>query len=342
MLQNTWELQVIRVAILGAGNIVQNRHLPAWKTQSDATVESIVDTRAELAKQVSHEYGIPKWTTDYREVLLDDSIDTVDLCLPHHLHASIGRECLEAGKHLLIEKPIALDLESARKLIKTAETNGRLLMVAENWRYAAVTVEALQVLRSGEIGSPLLLKAAMEFNFQPRQSNDQNWRLQHQNAGGGVLLDSGIHTISVSRLFMGEIMEVSAFRGRQTWPELAPSEDTLAMIARFDNESVGVLDFTWRGHRFEACWAFEVLGSEGTLSFDVFSGRLTVERQGDRVERLQSKSSGFPEEIRYFLDCLQDDTLPRTTGLEEARTLAAVLAAYRSVESGSAETVETV
>lgn len=330
-----------RVAILGAGGIVQSRHLPAWKEQPDAEVSVIVDTRADIAGQVALEHGIARSETDYRTVLNDDTIDIVDLCLPHHLHAEIGLHCMQAGKHLLMEKPIALDLESARELIRTSEAQGKLLMVAENWRYVPVTVEANRLLQAGEIGTPHLLKAAMEFNNK-LESGQTNWRLQRQQAGGGVLIDSGIHTMSVARMLFGEIQQVAAFRGRQTWPELAPSEDTLAMIIQFADESVGTLDFTWRGRRQRPQWSFEVLGSEATLIFDVYSGAMAIERDGEREDRPQPSSYGFMEEIRHFLDCLQSGRHTPTTGYEEARTLAAVIAAYRSAESRRAESVEEI
>ncbi len=82
---------MLRVAMLGAGSIVRHRHLPAWKAQPDAEIVALVDVREEAAEQVAREHGIPRWTTDYREVLANDDIDAIDVCLPHHLHAPIGR-----------------------------------------------------------------------------------------------------------------------------------------------------------------------------------------------------------------------------------------------------------
>ncbi|MBA3414078.1 MAG: Gfo/Idh/MocA family oxidoreductase, partial [Chloroflexia bacterium] len=218
-----------RIAILGAGSIVQNAHLPAWRQHADAEVACLVDVRAEVAERVARDHGIPAWSADYRAVLADPTIEAIDLCLPHHLHAPVALECLLAGKHLLIEKPIALDLPSALAVVAAAEEAGRLLMVAENWRYAPATVEAERLIRDGAIGAPFLLKAAMEFYLRPAAAGD-NWRLRQDHAGGGVLLDSGIHTMSVARLLMGEMVEVAAVRGKQLWSELAPSEDTLALL----------------------------------------------------------------------------------------------------------------
>ena len=332
---------MVRIAILGAGSIVQNAHLPAWQAQPDAEVVAIVDIRPDVAERVAREHGIPRWATDYHEVLADPAVDVVDLCLPHHLHAPVAIDCLRAGKHLLIEKPIALDLDSARQMARAADEHGRVLMVGENWRYAPATVEAERLIRGGAVGTPFLLKAAMEFDFRP-QEEQGNWRLQRDQAGGGVLLDSGIHTMAVARAVMGEMTEVTAFRGKQVWPELAPSEDTLGLLARFADGSIGVLDFTWRAQREHYYFAFEVLGTEATVSFDIGTGELALTRDGQREERPQPRSSGFQEEIRHLLDCLRDGTRPRTAGLEEARTLAAILAAYRSVESRRTEPVEAV
>lgn len=330
---------MLNVAVIGAGNIARAAHLPAWRAQPDARVTLLVDTRREIAEALGREFEIPRVATAYQEALSDPAIDAVDICLPHHLHQEVALAALAAGKHVLKEKPVALDLAAARDLIAAARTAPGMFMLAENWRYMPVVIAAADLIRSGAPGRPFMLKAAMEFyaHFEP-----DAWRLRRAEAGGGVLLDSGIHTVAVARMLMGEVAAVSALRGPQVWQDLAPSEDTLGMLARFASGALGLLDFSWRARWPQSRFSFEVFTTESHLSLDLKAGTLAITRGSEREERAYPPSSGFAEEVRHFLDCLRDGGRPLTTALEETRSLAVVLAAYRSVESGRVERPEPI
>ncbi|MCL4545406.1 MAG: Gfo/Idh/MocA family oxidoreductase [Chloroflexi bacterium] len=321
---------MLNVALIGAGGIARGAHLPAWRVQPDAEVTLLVDVRLDAAQKLAQEFGIPRVSADVQSAFEDPSIDVVDLCLPHNLHVPMALAALRAGKHVLLEKPIAVNLPSARQIIAASQEAHSIFMQAENWRYQPVSVAAADLLRSGVLGDPFMLKVSMEFYFR---SKEGSWRMQREVSGGGVLIDSGIHAVSVARMLMGEIREVIAARGRQIWDELAPSEDTIAILTHFAGGSIGIIDFSWSTHHERSYFGFEVFGTDGSLSFDLASGGLTIIRDGRREERQVPWSSGFTEEIRHFLDCIRDGRQPKTTAVEEARTLAAVLAAYQSVDT---------
>jgi predicted dehydrogenase len=325
----------VTVAVIGAGNIARRAHLPAWNAQDIARVAMVVDARRDAAEAVAAEFGIPRTGSDVREALDDPTIDAVDICLPHHLHATVALSALAAGKHVLLEKPLAIDVPSARQVVaaaRIAAARGTVFMAAENWRYAPVAVEAADVLRSGALGEPFLLRSSLEMQLALAEDA---WRARRDLSGGGVLIDSGIHAVSVARLLMGEVAGVVALRGKQLLPALAPSEDTIALLTRFADDSCGVLDFTWCSPRRQACYAFEVFATEGSLRFDIVTGSLMVSRGQEHEPRTLVRSNGVCEEIRHFAECVRDGRQPRTTADVEAGSLAVVLAAYASLETAT-------
>lgn len=328
----------MNVAVIGAGGIARAAHLPAWKALESARVARVamvVDLRRDAADAVAAEFGIPRAASDVRDALDDPTIDAVDICLPHHLHATMALAALAAGKHVLLEKPLAIDAPSARQVVAAADraaARGTIFMAAENWRYAPVAVESAEIVRSGALGEPVLLRSSLEMRLTLAEGA---WRTRRDLSGGGVLLDSGIHAVSVARLLMGEVVGVVAMRGKQLLPALAPAEDTIALLARFADGSCGVLDFSWRSPRRPSRYAFEVIATEGSLKFDVVTGSVEVSRGRGDERRSLDRSNGVREEIRHFAECVRDGRQPRTTARVEAGSLAVVLAAYASLETGA-------
>ncbi len=176
----------LTVAIIGAGWIACGRHVPAWRCIPATELRFIVDTDADVARRRAAELGLE--VASYSHVLNDPTIDVVDICVPHDLHAPMALEAIAAGKHVLLEKPLATDMVEAQKLVHAAEHARTVVMIAENWQHAPVATAAEELIRSGAIGEPFLFSGKNLCYFDDGVSP---WRLEESKSGGGVLIDAG-------------------------------------------------------------------------------------------------------------------------------------------------------
>jgi len=319
-----------KVALIGAGNIAQ-AHWAGWQQQTEVRLDFVVDVDSERAQKRAAEWGASQWATDYHQALADDSIIAVDICLPHYLHAPVALDCLQAGKHVLVEKPVATTLSDAERMIAVARDTNLCLMVAENWRFAPVVVRAQEIVFAGGIGQPLMIKGSLEF-AAPAQvfAGKDNWHTSLQKSGGGILIDSGVHLISVLRMLMGEIESIKILQGKHLMPGLAPLEDTVAGISLFESGAIGVFDMSWVVPRPDYLFRFEVIGTKGLIDFNLGDGRLYLTQNQERRLIFEQTGFGFEQEIEHFVTCILTGKQPMTTAEDETKTLAAVLAAYQN------------
>lgn len=323
------------IAIIGAGTI-SAFHAEAWSAVDGARLAAVVDVRGEQAWARAEAWGVGRWETDYRAVLDDPAITACDVCVPHHLHAAVVTDCLHAGKHVLCEKPLALDLDEARVMVEAAQEGGRVLMVAENWYFIPTVERALGVCQSGRIGAAYSIRAHLETpgTRASADGEDRGWRDDPARAGGGILLDAGHHTLAVARLFAGEAERVWGVEGRQHRKEATGVEDTFAMMVQFVDGVTGLFHFAEASGRTQCCFDFVVLGTEGTLSFDLCTQVVTVESNGQVETFKEAPGDGMAEEAAHFIACIERGCASRSSGEDQARTLALVLAAYASAAGG--------
>lgn len=326
-----------QIAIIGAGTI-SAFHADAWKAVDGARLAAVVDVRADQARSRAEAWNVGRWETDYRAVLDDPSITACDVCVPHHLHAAIVQDCLRAGKHVLCEKPLALDLDEARAMVAAAREAENVLMLAENWYYIPTVERALEIYRAGRIGTAYSLRANLETPGRregvDEAARDRGWRDDPERAGGGILLDAGHHTLAVARRFMGEADAVCALEGRQHRKSTTGVEDTLAAMVRFEDGATGLLHFAEASGRTNCCFDFVLLGTKGVLSFDLCTQIVTVETGAETETFEEAPEDGMVVQAAHFIDCIETGCTSRSSGEDQVRTLALVLAAYASAADG--------
>lgn len=325
------------VGLVGCG-YMSIWHINGWNAAPNANILATADLEEARAKERATRVK-GDWYTDYKQLFDRDDIQAMSVCLPHDIRADIVCDILEHGRHVLMEKPAAPSMEEARRMQEAADRAGKILMVAENWRYNPVTIEARKIIESGEIGEPFQAYAHLEFmeSFQPHQLE---WHSNKQRSGGGVLIDSGVHMVSVLRMLMGEFQSVSAIAGKQVWDELAPCEDNLGMSFLFKSGATGVASLAWRGKRKNFHSPFTIMGTEGILEFN-FQGGInpthTIEltfgnEKRKSVEVKSSESMGIQEQTRAFLECIESGEQPETSLREEMKSVLVAKAAYESIE----------
>src|SRR5690625_4054788 len=139
----------LKVGVIGCGSIAKFRHLPEYAANKDVEIVAVCDIVKERAEDAAETYDAKAYT-DYKELIADDAIDVISVCLPNNLHAPVSIDSLNAGKHVLCEKPMATSREEAEQMIEAAEKNGKKLMIAHNQRFVSSHEKAKAMIESGE------------------------------------------------------------------------------------------------------------------------------------------------------------------------------------------------
>ena len=206
-----------KVAVIGAGGIGQD-HVASFKLHPAAQVIAIADVSPERGRETAERFGIPEVFTDYRKVLARTDIDVVSIGVPNYLHARVALDALHAGKHVMLDKPMATNARDGAKL--EAEAKARLLfMVGQNFRFNADTQTARQVVGSGELGE--IYHAKTSWSRRAGIPRIGSWFTQKRYAGGGCTYDIGVHALDRCLFLMGEFDAAAAVSG-QTYAKFGP------------------------------------------------------------------------------------------------------------------------
>lgn len=270
----------IGVAIIGSGQIALANHLPGFALCPDTKIVALCDSNEATLANASRQTGITATYTDYREVLKRDDVNAVVIATPNFLHAPITKAAAAAGKHVLCEKPIALNLAEALEMVAACESAGVRHMTAFTYRFVPAMRYMHHLVTRGDIGKPYHFRAA---RFQDWADRNLGWRQVKKLAGSGELGDMLSHRIDYGHLLVGRIGRLVADTRRLIDDRQgAPSdlEDWVAMIGEFDTGATGVWESTklatgrGEGHR-GLDWA-EVNGPGGSM---VFSTQKPLELQ---------------------------------------------------------------
>lgn len=247
----------IKVGIIGCGSIAKYRHIPEIASNPDAEVVAVCDIVKERAEKMGEEYGARVYT-DYRELIALTELDAVCVCATNVLHAKMTIEALQAGKHVLCEKPMATTLEDARKMIEASEQSGKYLMIGHNQRLTPTHKKAREIIESGRLGRVLTFKTVFGHQGCDFWAADklETWFFKKEHAGFGSSADLGIHKADLIRWLLGEnIVEVSAFadvRGkRNSRGELISVDDNAVCLLRSESGVIGTLVSSWTYAREE-------------------------------------------------------------------------------------------
>lgn len=324
---------MIRYAVVGAGWISQEAFLPAVPAAGNARVQALVSGSPGAAGQLAAFHGIPEVVPydGYDALLASDRIDAVYVALPNDLHADYAIRALRAGKHVMVEKPLATTLAESEAMIAAAREGGAFLMTAYRLHNEPATHAMLAALRAGEIGAPVY--AAATFGFQSAADNHR-LRADHW---GGALPDVGVYCVNAMRhVFAAEPLAVQALASRPPGdPRFAEIDAGLAVNLTFPGQRLAQFFCSFGSGPTDS---LRVVGSAGELvldpafRFDV-APRLTLRRDGHETRRSFPQVDHFAGQIAYFSDCIMQGTAPEADGeegLADMRVLLAIDAAARS------------
>jgi UDP-N-acetylglucosamine 3-dehydrogenase len=344
----------LRVGIIGCGGIAQAAHLPHWDAHEGAKLVAVADVNEEAAKSTAEQYGAEAFYTDFNELVERDDLDIVDVTTPPKWHAPAAIAALEAGKHVLVEKPMARTVAECDAMIAAAKKAGVLLMVTHHDRMGPMNQKIKQLLDAGLIGKPYEIANVGGMYHMV----GAGWFYDKEIAGGGAGMDGVIYTSYTWQYWMGPVKSVYALTdtfeknhpvfdwwGDGEWDVTVTStpdttvEDSLAMMLRFESGAVGVLYCSWvspTGHERQ-----EILGSDGLIELTgPDAPRIFLKddkgeyKKGWNAITASEEGNVYFDRIAHFVDCIQNGTTPITTGEEGRDAVQLIEAAYRSAAEG--------
>lgn len=337
--------QPVGVGVIGSQFIstVHARSLQACPATRMVAVASPTPGNAERFAQ---QFSIPHHYTDYRELLRRDDVDMVVLGTPNDTHCAITLAAAAAGKHVVVEKPLCLNLAEADQMIAACRQANVKLMYAEELCFAPKYVRLKQLLDEGAIGKPTLIKQS-ERHDGPHAAHF--WDVER--SGGGVMMDMGCHAIEFFRWMLGRsaISSVYAQMNTSVHADKTRGDDNALLILEFDKGCIALAEESWSklGGMDDRA---EIYGSKGAAYANLLQGNaiqtFSQEGYGYAVEKAGSTAGwsftiyeeewhyGFHAEMAHFIDCVQHDKQPLVTGEDGRAVLEVVFAAYESARTG--------
>lgn len=331
----------LRLGLVGCGAIAGWHHDAIDRKAERTTVTATVDPDLARAEALAERSGATAFAS-LDQALAAEAFDAALVMVPHHLHEEVAAAVLGAGKHLLLEKPVAHTVEAAERLLATPRADGLVFQIAENAQFWPEVLEVQRLIAAGAIGEVI---SARSWHCAPPMGDfypDGAWRLAAGSAGGGVAIDTGSHWFRPLRMWLGEVTEVLAVTGH---PFAAmEGESMVRSLCRFDSGVVAGFDVTLTPGAAALEPFFQVTGTKGELVVEalgevvLWDGSPGTELTGTVVSRGNYMHS-YGNQIQAFEAAVLDGAeypVPPEYALGELR---AAHALYRSAESKQWEPV---
>ena len=330
----------LAIGIIGAGGISEAHAAGYLRVPREARVVAVADVVKKTAVRKARKWHAEAWYLDYKELLRRGDIDAVSVCTPNSTHAEISVAAMDEGKHVLCEKPIAVNLEQADQMIEAADKNRVILQIGHHNRFDPIFEMSKGMIDRGLLGKVCMVKARQAHGWGWAKWKPKGWFTQPEWAGGGTLLDNGCHLFDLLRWLVGDVESVSAYVGA-VYHDVKVEDNGIALL-RFENGALGEVDASWtyRGDQFENY--VHIFGSSGTILASSSPRRLQVHSEKLRSGRglrgwiAPFTPPGEPHiaQVRDFVTCILKGGRPRVSGEDGRRALELVLAAYLSSKTG--------
>jgi predicted dehydrogenase len=324
-------------AIVGLGSLSLNQIMPGFAECKSGKPVALVSGHPDKAQKVAEQYGVKPASIynyeNYDKIKDNSEIDIVYIVLPNGMHAEYTIRALQAGKHVLCEKPMANTVEECQAMIDAAKKANRKLMIAYRCRYEPYNRAAIETCQKGELGKLKTIVADHGFNIgDPKQ-----WRLNKKLAGGGSLMDIGIYSLNATRYLTGEEPTRISAQVYSTPDDVRfkEVEENVNFILRFPS---GVLANCTSSYGYAGANRYRVIGDKGWLDMEPATSyrglRQKVGSWGGSQDRTFPEKSHFALEMDHMSECVINNRTPLTPGEEGLHDLQYITAIYEAARTG--------
>ena len=344
----------MRLAISGAGAIAERAHIPAFVQTPGVEIVAVQSRIAAKAEAVARNLAPgnltasgnlppPRIYTDFDQMLTREHPDAVGIFTPNRFHCEYTLKAIAAGCHVLVEKPMAPTAADARRMVAAADAAGRILMVAMQRRHAGLEQIVKEALDAGAIGVPNFIRTRLSHGGPEQWAPGQSWFYSREQAGGGAMLDLGVHVADLAIWMMGEIDSVIGHVGSVR--ANIEVEDHGAMVVQFRSGATGVIEASWNSRPGLA--SLEIYGSEGRVMSGYPRLDIAIQRadgspapgysREEILKRFDPRDFAAPSRAlaAAFVAAIRGERAPCPSGADGMRAVEAIEACYRSSRTGS-------
>lgn len=348
-------MKSINVGVIGTGSI-SAMHLQSYQKHANANLLAVCDLNEERARLAAEKYGATKVFTDYRELLADPEIDAVSICTWNNTHAEISIAALNAGKHVLVEKPLCRTVEEALRVQEAVKSSGKLLQVGFVRRYDPNAQMLREFADKGEFGEIYFAKASSI----RRLGNPGGWFSDIERSGGGPLIDIGVHVIDLCWYMMGRpkpvavsantyrklgnrsnVRNLSFYKAADYDAEKNTVEDMANAMIRFENGASLLVDVSFTLHAKDNQQSVKLYGDKG--GFEIDPEVVIVTEKHNTIINIQPQTdhkgfdfnSAFQSEVNHFIASIENGTQPLSPVEDGVEIMKILCGIYESAEKGA-------
>jgi predicted dehydrogenase len=323
------------LGIVGTGAI-SHAYAEAVKGLDGVQLLAACDTDAAAAARFETVAGCSTYST-LRCMLAAQRLDAVVICTPPATHEAMAIEALECGTHVLCEKPLAIDVESADRMAIHAIRNGMLLTMASKFRFVDDVRAARDLAAGGIVGEVVLIENA----FTSSVNMARRWNSDPAISGGGVLIDNGTHAVDILRFFLGQLRDVKVFEGKRL--QSPRVEDTVRLFVRNEGGIIGTSDLSWSINK-ELDTFLRIYGTEGTIlvGWKESKYRLRSSSEWTVFGRGYDKVDAFRKQLTNFTDAIKGEADLAVTMADAVASIEVIVAAYEALRTSRWKNVSSL
>jgi len=328
----------VKIGVIGLG-WPGNEHLKGYAAVPNATVVALCDLKADLLAQKAAEFGVKRTFVNYRQMLRQADIDAIDVCLPNDLHARVTVAALQAGKHVLCEKPPARNSREAQKMADQAQKSGKTLMYAVCLRFASSAQYVKAHIQAGDFGD-VYWGRTVYHRRRGIPAGSDGWFTLKARSGGGALIDIGVHALDCAWWLMGCPRPVAVSGAVYAkFAHTAPAgvkcnvEDSAFAMIKFANDATLILETSWALNQRGGS-ILQLGGTKGGVEMHPLT--IFTERGGVMIDSTPQVPGNniYADEIRHFVDCVQHHREPIASAKQGVLLMKMLDAVYASQKSG--------
>lgn len=322
---------MIRWGILGASGVAHRRTMPAINMAENNELHALMVRDLERAKKLAQEHGAPAYYDSVDDLLSDPEVDAVHVATPVYLHCEHVIKSAEHGKHVLCEKPMAMNVEECKKMIDACERNKVLIEIAFTLRFHPCFHEIKEIVDNNELGKIIEARASLLKSYDIAEGL---WRRNPSMSGGGVLMDMGVHAVDLLSFILGDVSRVAVFANSniKNWE----IEETATLLLQMQNGANAIADVSFVVPYSDI--TLEIYGTEGTLLLYNGEGyqeyNLRLYANNKLKQEFKPTQNLYRNLVEHFSRCLEGKEPPISPGIAGLKNIQIISSAYKSALTG--------